>query len=146
MNLPINGNVRQAIFRAYRGRCQYCGSKTGDDFQVDHIAPRSAGGGNSLTNYTLSCRPCNQKKGAAVLPVRFRILLATVAERKRSRIEALIGPPRRPGPKGKGEWKPILLKVLVDTLSALDTRAEKLGLTRTALIERAIERELQRKA
>ncbi len=39
--------------------CQYCG-KTGDT--VDHILPKSRGGGDSWTNCVCACSPCNRKK------------------------------------------------------------------------------------
>jgi len=39
--------------------CQYCG-KSGNT--IDHIQPRSRGGGNSWTNCVCACGPCNRKK------------------------------------------------------------------------------------
>ena len=32
--------------------------------QIDHIVPRSQGGGNELANLALACGPCNNAKGA----------------------------------------------------------------------------------
>ena len=29
--------------------------------EVEHIVPRSGGGGNKVRNLPLSCRPCNEK-------------------------------------------------------------------------------------
>ena len=29
--------------------------------EVEHIVPRSGGGGNKVSNLPLSCRPCNEK-------------------------------------------------------------------------------------
>ena len=31
--------------------------------EIEHINPRSRGGSNRISNLTLSCRPCNEKKG-----------------------------------------------------------------------------------
>lgn len=39
--------------------CQYCGQH-GDT--IDHIMPRSRGGGDSWTNCVCACGPCNRKK------------------------------------------------------------------------------------
>ena len=39
--------------------CQYCGD-SGDT--IDHIIPRSRGGGDSWTNCVCCCAPCNRKK------------------------------------------------------------------------------------
>lgn len=33
------------------------------DSTVDHIIPRSRGGGNKLSNLVLACHPCNNKRG-----------------------------------------------------------------------------------
>ncbi len=40
-------------------RCGYCG---GSATTVDHILPRSRGGGNTWTNTVASCYGCNQRK------------------------------------------------------------------------------------
>jgi 5-methylcytosine-specific restriction endonuclease McrA len=39
--------------------CQYCGH-FGDT--IDHVHPRSRGGGNSWANCVCACAPCNRKK------------------------------------------------------------------------------------
>lgn len=41
--------------------CQYCGSR--NDLTIDHILPRSRGGGDSWLNVTTACTRCNVKKG-----------------------------------------------------------------------------------
>ena len=33
---------------------------------VDHVVPKSAGGSNDVANLCLSCKACNNRKGAAV--------------------------------------------------------------------------------
>ncbi|WP_267883810.1 RNA-guided endonuclease IscB [Streptomyces cellulosae] len=43
--------------------CAYCG-RSGLPLEVEHIQPRSSGGTNRVSNLTLSCKPCNQAKGA----------------------------------------------------------------------------------
>lgn len=40
-------------------RCGYC---AGSATTVDHILPRSRGGGNTWTNTVAACGPCNQRK------------------------------------------------------------------------------------
>ncbi|MBW4581578.1 MAG: HNH endonuclease [Tildeniella nuda ZEHNDER 1965/U140] len=42
--------------------CQYCGY-TGDDLTLDHVIPRSRGGGDSWENIVTACVRCNVKKG-----------------------------------------------------------------------------------
>ena len=43
-------------------KCAYCG-KRGISLEIEHIIPKSRGGTNRVSNLTLSCRKCNQKKG-----------------------------------------------------------------------------------
>jgi 5-methylcytosine-specific restriction endonuclease McrA len=52
---------RRAVFARDRFRCQYCGS--GSHLTVDHVVPRSKGGGDEWDNVVTSCAPCNLKKG-----------------------------------------------------------------------------------
>jgi 5-methylcytosine-specific restriction endonuclease McrA len=41
-------------------RCAYCG---GQATTIDHVLPRSRGGGNSWTNTVAACSGCNGRKG-----------------------------------------------------------------------------------
>jgi hypothetical protein len=46
-------------------RCEYCRAPeaaTGYRFEVEHIRPRAAGGGDDTENLALACRPCNAAK------------------------------------------------------------------------------------
>jgi len=52
---------RRAILARDRHRCQYCGSRT--HLTIDHIIPRSRGGGSTWENIVTSCAPCNSRKG-----------------------------------------------------------------------------------
>jgi len=58
--------VRNYLLEKWHRKCVYCGEE-GVPFEIEHIRPRSRGGSNRISNLTLSCHPCNQKKGA--LPV-----------------------------------------------------------------------------
>lgn len=45
-------------------QCQYCGTRPAlRELNVDHVMPRSRGGGESWENLVVSCRHCNLKKG-----------------------------------------------------------------------------------
>jgi 5-methylcytosine-specific restriction endonuclease McrA len=50
---------RRAVFARDDHLCQYCGG-TADS--IDHIVPRSRGGGHSWDNVAAACRPCNLSK------------------------------------------------------------------------------------
>ena len=41
--------------------CQYCGARA--SLTVDHVIPRSKGGGSGWDNIVASCAPCNRRKG-----------------------------------------------------------------------------------
>ena len=55
---------RRAVFARDQGRCQYCG-KTAES--IDHVMPRSKGGGHSWENVVACCRRCNTFKGDRLL-------------------------------------------------------------------------------
>lgn len=63
VHLPYKGVMlsRQNIFRRDAHKCQYCGS--GNDLTLDHVMPKSRGGGSNWINLTTACKPCNAKKG-----------------------------------------------------------------------------------
>lgn len=45
-------------------QCQYCGRRPHQrDLNLDHVVPRSRGGGESWENLVVSCRQCNLRKG-----------------------------------------------------------------------------------
>ncbi len=54
---PLN---RRAVFARDEGRCQYC---TRPAESIDHVVPRSRGGGHEWTNVVACCRRCNTLKG-----------------------------------------------------------------------------------
>lgn len=52
---------RQNVFRRDRFTCQYCGQ--GSDLTLDHVVPKSRGGGDTWKNLVTACNPCNNRKG-----------------------------------------------------------------------------------
>lgn len=52
---------RQGIFRRDHHTCQYCGKK--GPVTLDHVVPKSRGGGDSWENLVSACFECNNKKG-----------------------------------------------------------------------------------
>jgi len=53
--------VREYLLEKWHRTCAYCGKKE-VPLEVEHITPRSRGGSNRVSNLTLACVPCNQKK------------------------------------------------------------------------------------
>jgi hypothetical protein len=61
--------IRAQVFERARGYCEYCQSQrdfSHDDFSVEHITPRSAGGTDDLENLAMSCQGCNNRKYTAL--------------------------------------------------------------------------------
>lgn len=56
---------RTAIFERDNYECVNCGSP--DELQIDHIMPRSRGGGNRAQNLQVLCGPCNRSKRAMTM-------------------------------------------------------------------------------
>ncbi len=54
--------VREYLLEKWKRRCAYC-KKTGVPLEVEHIVPKSRGGSDRVSNLTISCHECNQKKG-----------------------------------------------------------------------------------
>ena len=53
---------RKEVFSRDRYTCQYCGSAT-KELTLDHVVPKSKGGGHSWDNLVSACKSCNHRKG-----------------------------------------------------------------------------------
>jgi 5-methylcytosine-specific restriction endonuclease McrA len=54
--------VREYLLEKWHRTCAYCGAHE-VPLEVEHIVPKVRGGSNRVSNLTLACVPCNQKKG-----------------------------------------------------------------------------------
>lgn len=60
----MNGPRRRAQLLAIHPWCVYCRCPLDElTATLEHIIPRSLGGGDNRDNVTLACRPCNQRRG-----------------------------------------------------------------------------------
>lgn len=58
------GLSRRNILLRDRHTCQYCGvAYAASQLTLDHVRPRSRGGGGGWENLVTSCRRCNARKG-----------------------------------------------------------------------------------
>lgn len=55
--------VREYILEKWGRKCAYCGIKN-VPLEIEHLVPRCRGGSNRVSNLTLACTPCNQKKNS----------------------------------------------------------------------------------
>lgn len=54
--------VREYLLEKWNRKCAYC-AKSNIPLEIEHITPKSRGGSNRISNLTIACRNCNQKKG-----------------------------------------------------------------------------------
>ncbi len=54
--------VREYLLEKWGRQCAYCGTKD-VPLEIEHICPQAKNGSDRISNLTLSCRPCNEKKG-----------------------------------------------------------------------------------
>lgn len=55
---------RRNIFARDNNQCQYCGKKfPTSELSLDHVVPRSQGGGSTWENIVCACVSCNVRKG-----------------------------------------------------------------------------------
>jgi 5-methylcytosine-specific restriction endonuclease McrA len=54
--------VREYLLEKWGRKCAYC-KKEGVPLEIEHIIPKSRGGTDRVSNLTLACHECNQKKG-----------------------------------------------------------------------------------
>jgi 5-methylcytosine-specific restriction endonuclease McrA/nucleoside 2-deoxyribosyltransferase len=63
----ISKSLRYDILKSAKFRCQACGVTAADSqMHIDHIYPRSQGGKDDVSNYTVLCEACNNGKRAKV--------------------------------------------------------------------------------
>jgi 5-methylcytosine-specific restriction endonuclease McrA len=54
--------VREYLLTKWNRQCAYCSAEN-VPFEIEHIQPKSRGGSDRVSNLTLACHDCNQKKG-----------------------------------------------------------------------------------
>lgn len=57
--------IRAAVYERDEHACVICGAA--DSLTLDHVIPFSHGGPDTLDNLRAMCRPCNSRRGAALM-------------------------------------------------------------------------------
>lgn len=60
--------TREYLLNKWNRECAYCGAKNAP-LQIEHITPKAKGGSNRISNLTLACTDCNQRKGSQEISV-----------------------------------------------------------------------------
>ena len=90
---------RRAVFARDDYRCQYCGDRADS---IDHVVPRSRGGGDDWDNLAAACRSCNSSKRNRT-PTEAGMRLVRPCRAPRSSAWTIIGASGIPD-----NWKPYL--------------------------------------
>ena len=65
MHINKKGDRKRFIWQKADGLCAHCGRAVNDSLRtIDHIVPKSAGGGNDVRNLMPLCYDCNQKRSS----------------------------------------------------------------------------------
>ena len=60
--------VREYLLEKWNRECAYCHTNQ-VPLEVEHIVPKSKGGSNRVSNLTLACNSCNQRKGSQPIEI-----------------------------------------------------------------------------
>ena len=86
--LPVS---RRTVMARDNYTCQYCGAQPGKtQLTIDHVVPRSKGGGTTWDNVVAACGPCNRRKGSRT-PEQANMLLLSTPARPRYLAFVLLG-------------------------------------------------------
>ena len=58
---------RDRILQSCRFRCVYCGRRKFSSLTLEHLVPRSQGGGSVIANLVAACIDCNRERGTMPL-------------------------------------------------------------------------------
>lgn len=95
---------RRNIYARDENHCQYCGSKfPTSELSLDHVLPRSQGGGSSWENLVCCCVRCNARKGGRTPRQAHMTLVRKPVKPQRNPIVAL-----RLGHDKYASWKQFL--------------------------------------
>lgn len=60
--------TKEKLWKLYEGKCSICGHQVIlQNASIDHVLPKSKGGKNSMKNYALTHKKCNNKKGNKII-------------------------------------------------------------------------------
>lgn len=87
---------RRNLFARDRNQCQYCGQFfPTSELSIDHVVPRTLGGGNAWDNLVCSCVRCNARKGGRTPDqARMALIRRPVQPRRNPLIAVRMGQPK----------------------------------------------------
>jgi 5-methylcytosine-specific restriction endonuclease McrA len=95
---------RRNLFARDHNQCQYCGRNfPTSELSIDHVTPRSQGGGDSWTNLVCACVKCNARKGGRTPEQAHMKMIRVPRQPKRNPLIAV-----RLGQERYASWKQFL--------------------------------------
>ncbi len=91
--------VREYLLEKWERKCAYCDAEN-VPLEMEHMHPKARGGSNRVSNLTLACVPCNQRKGTKSLAE----FLATDPERVRKILAQAKAPLRDAAAVNSTRW------------------------------------------
>jgi len=87
---------RRNLFARDSNRCQYCGHHfPTQELSIDHVVPKTQGGGESWANLVCACVKCNARKGGRTPEqARMALIKKPVQPRRNPLISVKLGHPR----------------------------------------------------
>lgn len=80
--------VKEYLLEKFGRKCAYCDGLSGDPvLEVEHIVPPKLGGSNRVSNLTIACDTCNNKKGKHTPAMWTQVLAASDEKIDRVRLE-----------------------------------------------------------
>lgn len=83
--------IKEYLLEKWGRKCAYCNAEN-VPFEIEHIYPKSKGGSNRISNLTLACHTCNQKKGVKTIEEFLNkkpdVLKRVLAQAKRPLVDA----------------------------------------------------------
>jgi hypothetical protein len=58
----LDKKILEKLVKECKGKCNMCGLKFGNDYEIDHIEPIASGGTNDITNLQCLCISCHREK------------------------------------------------------------------------------------
>ena len=87
---------RRNLFARDRNQCQYCGKHfPTSELSIDHVLPRTQGGGDSWKNLVCACVRCNARKGGRTPEqARMKLVRQPIEPRRNPMIAVRLGQPK----------------------------------------------------
>lgn len=60
--------VREYLLEKWKRTCAYCNAQN-VPLEIEHVIPKSKGGSDRVSNLTIACHPCNQKKNNQAIEI-----------------------------------------------------------------------------